>query len=77
MVYWPLDLVKCINYLSVSFWVTANSEIFINDFSYLIKGFCRMSDSRDKNEEPVMCSKCNVAFQSETEFIIHYDKNHK
>ena len=36
-----------------------------------------MSDNRDKNEEPVMCSKCNVAFRSEKEFIIHYDKNHK
>lgn len=36
-----------------------------------------MSDNRDKNEEPVMRSKCNVPFQSETEFIIHYDKNHK
>lgn len=38
-----------------------------------------MSDNRDRDndEEPVMCSKCNVVFESDTEFIMHYDKNHK
>ena len=36
-----------------------------------------MSDNRDNNEEPVMCSKCNVVFNSDSEFIMHYDKNHK
>lgn len=36
-----------------------------------------MSDKIDSNEEPVMCSKCNIAFNSETEFIMHYDKNHR
>jgi uncharacterized C2H2 Zn-finger protein len=36
-----------------------------------------MSDNRDNNEEPVMCSKCNVVFKSDSEFLVHYDKNHK
>jgi len=36
-----------------------------------------MVDNRDNSEEPVMCSKCNTTFESDTEFIMHYDKNHK
>jgi uncharacterized C2H2 Zn-finger protein len=36
-----------------------------------------MLDNRDNNGEPVMCSKCNVVFENETEFIMHYDMNHK
>ncbi len=36
-----------------------------------------MSNNEDKSEEPVMCSKCNMTFKSESEFMLHYDKNHK
>jgi len=36
-----------------------------------------MSEHKDKTEEPVMCSKCNVTFKSETEFILHYERHHK
>lgn len=30
-----------------------------------------------KNEEPVMCSKCNVIFESEENYLQHYDEVHK
>jgi hypothetical protein len=30
-----------------------------------------------KNEEPVICSKCNVIFESDGKFLQHYDEAHK
>jgi uncharacterized C2H2 Zn-finger protein len=30
-----------------------------------------------KNEEPVMCSKCNITFESEEKYLQHYDEVHK
>ncbi len=30
-----------------------------------------------KNEEPVMCSKCNVTFESEEKYLQHYDEVHR
>lgn len=30
-----------------------------------------------QNEEPVICSKCNVTFESDGEFLKHYDEAHK
>ena len=30
-----------------------------------------------KNEEPVICSKCNVIFESDDKFLMHYEEAHK
>jgi hypothetical protein len=29
------------------------------------------------NEEPVICSKCNVTFESDDKYLQHYDEVHK
>jgi uncharacterized C2H2 Zn-finger protein len=29
------------------------------------------------NAEPVMCSKCNITFESESEYLQHYNEKHK
>lgn len=29
------------------------------------------------NNEPVMCSKCNKAFENESEYLEHYKEKHK
>ena len=34
------------------------------------------SIDRDRSGEPVMCSKCNSAFESESDFIEHYNSQH-
>ena len=54
-------------------------NIYKRFFLFCRRGIRVMLDNRDRenNEEPVMCSKCNVVFESDTEFIMHYDKNHK
>ena len=38
-----------------------------------------MSSSRDENteKEPVMCSKCNEVFETDSEYIQHYNEKHK
>ena len=46
-------------------------------FSSYQEGIRNMSDNTENSEEPVMCSKCNVAFRNETEFVTHYEKNHR
>jgi uncharacterized C2H2 Zn-finger protein len=28
------------------------------------------------NDEPVMCSKCNIAFENESEYLQHYSDKH-
>jgi len=30
----------------------------------------------ENESEPVMCSKCNVAFPTESEYLKHYDEKH-
>lgn len=30
-----------------------------------------------KNEEPVMCSKCHITFESNDKYLQHYDEVHK
>lgn len=30
-----------------------------------------------ENDEPVMCSKCNKTFESESEYLEHYNEKHK
>jgi hypothetical protein len=30
-----------------------------------------------QNEEPVICSKCNVTFESDGKFLQHYGEAHK
>jgi hypothetical protein len=37
------------------------------------------SSSRDldfEDSEPVICSKCNVTFESDSQYMQHYDQNH-
>ena len=29
------------------------------------------------NDEPVMCSKCNKTFENDSEYLEHYNQNHK
>jgi uncharacterized C2H2 Zn-finger protein len=38
-----------------------------------------MSSSRDENteKEPVMCSKCNEVFETDSKYIQHYNEKHK
>jgi hypothetical protein len=31
----------------------------------------------DELDEPLMCSKCNIMFNTELEYKQHYDENHK
>ena len=30
-----------------------------------------------KEEEPIMCSKCNMVFESDSDYIQHYNEKHK
>ena len=37
------------------------------------------NSSRDldcEGSEPVICSKCNVTFETDSQYIQHYDQNH-
>ena len=38
-----------------------------------------MSSSRDRSteREPVMCSKCNEVFETDSKYIQHYNEKHK
>jgi uncharacterized C2H2 Zn-finger protein len=29
------------------------------------------------DEEPIMCSKCNITFENESEYHRHYNEKHK
>ncbi len=31
----------------------------------------------ESESEPVMCSKCNVIFPAESEYLEHYDEKHR
>lgn len=31
----------------------------------------------ESDNEPVMCSKCNVAFPTESEYLKHYNEKHR
>ena len=33
--------------------------------------------SQESDGEPVLCSKCNVAFPSDPEYLRHYDQEHR
>ncbi len=34
-------------------------------------------EMENENNEPVMCSKCNKTFESESEYLEHYNEKHK
>ena len=34
-------------------------------------------DEQSTEKEPVMCSKCNEAFETDSKFIQHYNEKHK
>ena len=34
-------------------------------------------EMENDNDEPVMCSKCNKAFENESEYLEHYKEKHK
>jgi uncharacterized C2H2 Zn-finger protein len=38
-----------------------------------------MTSSRDESreKEPVMCSKCNEVFESDSKYMQHYNEKHK
>jgi len=36
-----------------------------------------MNKDNHQGEEPVMCSKCNMVFESDTDYKRHYDDNHR
>jgi uncharacterized C2H2 Zn-finger protein len=36
-----------------------------------------MTVNRDKSGEPVMCSKCNMVFKSDSDHMQHYNEKHK
>jgi hypothetical protein len=35
------------------------------------------NEMASKNEEPVICSKCNITFESDEKYLQHYDEVHK
>jgi uncharacterized C2H2 Zn-finger protein len=35
------------------------------------------NDKLHQGEEPVMCSKCNMVFESDADYKRHYDDNHR
>ncbi len=48
-------------------------DIYNNDV-YLTCNWLSMY--KDRSGEPVMCSKCNSIFESETDFLKHYNSQH-
>jgi protein-arginine kinase activator protein McsA len=42
-----------------------------------LKNISKDNKMNSKNEEPVICSKCNVTFESDDKFLQHYDEAHK
>lgn len=36
-----------------------------------------MAAKNEDVEEPVMCSKCNTAFGSDSEYMRHYNEHHR
>ena len=40
------------------------------------KGKILMPDN-EENDEPVMCSKCNIVFSTEREYMQHYNEMHR
>jgi len=36
-----------------------------------------MASKNEDLEEPVICSKCNATFRSDSEYMHHYNENHK
>ena len=50
------------------------------DKKYLSCGHIQKIDNRallESSNEPVMCSKCNTAYTSDSEYMIHYNEKHK
>jgi uncharacterized C2H2 Zn-finger protein len=40
--------------------------------------YCQVQiEMENENDEPVMCSKCNKTFESESEYLGHYNDKHK
>jgi uncharacterized C2H2 Zn-finger protein len=35
-----------------------------------------ISEERDYTDIPVTCSKCNEIFQSDSDYVIHYNERH-
>jgi uncharacterized C2H2 Zn-finger protein len=31
----------------------------------------------EEEEEPIMCSKCNMVFESDSDYMQHYNEKHK
>ena len=40
--------------------------------------YCQVQiEMENQNDEPVICSKCNKTFESESEYLEHYNEKHK
>lgn len=37
----------------------------------------RIAEDRDESGVPVMCSKCNAVFRSDSEYMSHYSQEHE
>jgi hypothetical protein len=35
------------------------------------------NETSSKNEEPVVCSKCNITFETDEKYLRHYEQVHK
>ena len=40
-------------------------------------GISRNAGIGEESNEPIMCSKCNISFNTESEYKLHYDEKHK
>jgi len=36
-----------------------------------------MNSDKNQDELPIMCSKCNIVFMSDSDYIQHYNDKHK
>jgi hypothetical protein len=51
-------------------------QMALDELLYILNGgiFVMLEN---EEEEPVMCSKCNVVFPTEREYLQHYSEMHK
>jgi uncharacterized C2H2 Zn-finger protein len=44
---------------------------------YLVRKIKFVMPGNEEHGEPVMCSKCNIVFSTEREYLQHYNKMHR
>lgn len=60
-------------YAIATFWIARDDLKF---FYWIFATFPAMSKDRDDTGIPVACSKCNETFQSDSEYMVHYNEIH-